>query len=57
LAYHLVDLWSGQHLGPLLGPASIGRLAPHELRLLHVPFDLRTTRELRLNFSPEDPGG
>jgi alpha-galactosidase len=36
LAYHLVDLWSGQHLGPRLGPASIGTLAPHELRLLSV---------------------
>jgi len=35
-AFHLVDLWSGEYRGPLLGQIDIGGLAAHELRLLSV---------------------
>lgn len=35
-AYYLVDLWSGEAVGPTSGPTDLGTLAAHELRLLSV---------------------
>lgn len=35
-SYHLVDLWTGEHRGPLDGAADLGTLEPHALRLLSV---------------------
>ena len=39
-AYHLFDLWTGEHVGPVQGPCAIGTLDAHALRLLSVHADL-----------------
>jgi alpha-galactosidase len=38
--YHLFDLWDGTYHGKHRGPASLGALDPHSLRLLSVHRDL-----------------
>jgi alpha-galactosidase len=38
--YHLYDLWSGEHFGPVRGLVSLGTIAPHGVRLLAVHADV-----------------
>lgn len=38
--YHLFDLWTHEHHGPLSGPTLLTRAAPHGVRLLSVHRDL-----------------
>jgi alpha-galactosidase len=37
--FHLYDLWSGEHWGPLSGPVDLGLTPPHGVRLLAVHTD------------------
>jgi alpha-galactosidase len=37
--YHMCDLWTGEHFGPVRGPVSLGIIPPHGVRLLAVHAD------------------
>jgi alpha-galactosidase len=37
--YHLYDLWTGEHTGPLRGPVALGPIPPRGVRLLAVHAD------------------
>lgn len=39
LPYHLYDLWSGEHWGPVNGPVELGLTSQHGVRLLSVHAD------------------